>query len=129
MNHQALSPLFALLIFVAHLNCVVEHGIERAFAPNRTVDASADIANDLSSPVESNSCEHDCICKGATLADHYVLATSDSPAFGLCFLEIDPAAFTGEGGDLTDAQSPQQPVGCWPLRALDRCAMLQTFLI
>ena len=130
MNQKILSPLFALLLFVAHLNCVLEHGVS-------CVDTSATISQtivvlpvDSSSSNDSDECEHGCICKGATLAQRYVLSSFDLSDFGISF-QADgvPAMAAVKRAELSSDRSHRIPIPCSPLRALDRCAMLQTFLI
>lgn len=130
MNQKFLSPLFALLLFVAHLNCVLEHGISCVDTTATVGQGTGDLPVDTSSSNDSDECEHGCICKGATLAESYVFSSFELSDFGVDFLAADmPAMIRGNRAELSSAQSHRVPIPCSPLRALERCAMLQIFLI
>lgn len=130
MNQKILSPLFALLLFVAHLNCVLEHGVSCVDTSAAIGQTIVDLPVDSSSSNDSDECEHGCICKGATLAEPYVLSSLELSDFGVSFFFVDlPAVTAGKRTELICAESHQISIPCSPLRALDRCAILQTFLI
>jgi len=128
MNCKTLSPLFALLIFAAHLNCVLEHG-------HVAVQKSGD-QQSLDGPVspfsstESSGCEHatGCICKGATLADEFTVDDFEVAVFCVELFALQPIAFDVVPASFLDAAA--RPPDCTlPMRANLRCALLQSFLI
>jgi hypothetical protein len=137
MTRQILSPLFALLIFAAHLNCVVEHQLADLLTV--TIDGQTSLvkgkriglASKDSPPIrqDSDDCEHGCICKGATLVEGFDWSEKDewiAPAFFCNWLSADllttltATEFTNQLG---------QQLCCRPLRATQRCALLQSFQI
>ena len=130
MNRKALAPLFALLIFVAHLNCVLEHGT--AAIPESNLTNSLDAPLNSLAPSHSNDCEHatGCICKGATLVDDFVVADIEIPAFGVVELdELQPFAFAVVPPATAHEKSWSPPDCKLPMRANQRCVLLQSFLI
>ena len=128
---KSLSPLFAVLIFVAHLNCVVEHQligeISQADAILRV--STADTPSDGQLPAETETCDHGCICKGATLANSYVIPDSNIESFCFQFLALPSIDCLCGRSQPNPSLSAKTPVCNSLLRALDRCALLQTFLI
>ncbi len=79
MFPKVTNVVFALLIFLAHLNCVVEHQLFGNFVPviaPPSLDREHDAPSDRM-PADSEECDHECICKGATLAQHFVFADFD----------------------------------------------------
>jgi hypothetical protein len=130
MNRKILNPLFALLIFVAHLNCVVEHQLICAVPEANTTLArqTTQMPGDQV-PVDSESCEHGCICKGATLASHFVFVNFGAGNFCFQLVAEQPFSVVLDRLELRPAHSAKIPICGWPLRALDRCALLQTFSI
>jgi len=130
MIQRILSPLFALLIFVAHLNCVLDHQLFRLSA-NGAVNSSLDSAEiPTPAPAGSKSCEHGgCICDGATLAVEFEFINTAEIAFGFDFLNADHLVTIPQRIKSVDCNSLEPPISNVPLRALERCAVLQTFLI
>lgn len=130
MNQRILSPLFALLIFVAHLNCVLEHQLVCVIA-NGSVNSSLDSAGiPTSPPVDSNNCEHSgCICDGATLAVEFEFINAAEIVFGFDFLNSDLLVSFTHRVESVAFKPNESPVFNVPLRAQERCAVLQTFLI
>ena len=130
MNRKILNPLLAVLIFVAHLNCVVEHQLIGAI-PRATASLGQQTAGMPGDqvPVDSEACEHGCICKGATLASHFVFVNFDVENFCVQFLADQPVSIVFERSELRPDHSVKIPICGWPLRALDLCTLLQTFSI
>ncbi|QEG24897.1 hypothetical protein MFFC18_48200 [Mariniblastus fucicola] len=130
MNQNVLSPLFALLLFVAHLNCVLEHQLVSTSADGIVDSTLATSESHTPSPGESNSCEHGgCICEGATLAVEFEFTSFEEVTFGFDFLSVYLlVSRTKQTGNAAHHFS-KKPACRLPLRASDRCAALQTFLI
>jgi len=134
MSQSSLSNLFfAILIFVTHLNCVVEHQL---FAPADGQPSlhHSDWGNRQSLPISGEQSEHachdvGCICKGATLVDHFFVQEPD-----LCRLFCFPAELLPgflQPADLELILELERPSKILrpPLRALQRCIILQSFQI
>lgn len=130
MYQRLLSLPFALLIFVAHLNCVLDHQLFCVSA-NGAVNSSFDSAEiPTPDPVDSKSCEHSgCICDGATLAAEFEFINTAEIAFGFDFLNASRLVSIPQRIKSVDCNSLEPPISNVPLRALERCAVLQTFLI
>ncbi len=131
MSHKILSPFFALLIFVAHLNCVVEHQLIGETAKVDSIEKSTTAEVPVNRPVHehSDACDHGCICKGATLANSFLFEQSDVESFCVQFFATEPFCLSFERPESSSDKSPRNTLGGSPLRALERCALLQTFLI
>jgi hypothetical protein len=127
MKRKLLPPIFALLIFAAHLHCVLGHGHAMS-APAAEIGTTQ--TNSPLTPVESNDCEHatGCICKGATLADEFVAGDIEISTWNVELFVLDHVAFEVVPPiELNRTSRP--PDGLLPLRVLTRCALLQSFLI
>lgn len=137
MNSKVLAPLFALLIFVAHLNCALEHRLCNALrtssAANLHLDDSTEdgspIADPLSQPQDDEDCEQGCICKGATLADHFGLTDFENSEWHFFFASLLSVNTQTTQPLFESVDLPANFVCCVPLRASDRCALLQSYLI
>lgn len=131
MYQKIITTLFALLIFFAHLHCVLEHGLPHAATGDAAVVTTHHETSSSASsvPAEPEHCEGGCICKGATLAEHFVFSNDDCPAFGFQFAETASSIFTLVRAELVSERLAEIPISCGPLRALDRCAIMQLYLI
>lgn len=120
-----LSPIFALLLFVAHMNCVFEHQIGEA-----ELIGEFDSGSRAPTPVPSD--EHEligCICKGAIVADSTTVEFNDTAVERFNFVSI--ALTDSTPGQVFAFRDPlggktsQLP----PLLGSERHSYLQVFLI
>ncbi len=126
-----LNSLFALLLFVAHLNCVVEHQLFAQVhgAPLHRVDSVNDLLPISDAPSDDSCHDAGCICKGATLAHHFVLTDLDS-IVNLCFLiSLAQSYLQPKALEIASQFRHTAKHSAPSLRALERCAILQSFQI
>lgn len=128
MNPKVFSPLFALLIFAAHLNCVLEHRLDNALSGDAVIANAVDFVGTDSLPVESEHCGHGCICEGAILADEVVIDFTSQSQLQDFFASLSFGEFSTPKMRFESEPQPP-PFDCEPLLPLERCALLQTYLI
>lgn len=145
MNPRILSPLFALLIFVAHIHCVLEHRVIDAPSPNAVAASVAtaglsDFDSNLSPlatslPAENEDHDHCEFCNGVTLVDFFELSDSSelNPLSDFESLWFAAERSTLELCTLHSWRQQRTPARydfrAIPARPADRCALLQSFLI
>ena len=126
MNNRILPPLFSLLIFAAHLHCVTDHG-------HAVVDGKQVVINDELpvAPSQSNGCEEatGCICKGATLAEPFDFADLEVAQLMTWLCSDFSLSLDGASSVEMPTKLSRRPFSSLPVRASDRCALLQSFLI
>jgi hypothetical protein len=126
MNNRILPPLCSLLIFAAHLHCVTGHG-------HAVVDGKQVVINDELpvAPSQSNGCEDatGCICKGATVAEPFDFADLELAQLMTWLCSDSPLSLEWVSSVKLPTKLCRRSFPSLPVRASDRCALLQSFLI